>query len=283
MVLAGGDVLRGEIVARYDHRLWWWHPEERETYALMLQGAGLVAPTLRFVATKELQSLSPLPPQVNAVALRQRLREAGWAMRRLPLEGVSYVVTANSGYHLQEDGMGDFAWDLVRTNAARARYRTDGKQNADYFVWDAAVYAPVDGTIVELVDDAADNTPGSSPPSGAVNNLVGIHLAGEIYVYLLHLRRGTIPRRQAAHCGDPAHCLAVGDRVRVGDLLGRVGNSGVSLEPHLHVAWLYYDGQRSWSIPAEFAQLYLSVAPTKAKLARDVVPTTGLYISDAPF
>jgi murein DD-endopeptidase MepM/ murein hydrolase activator NlpD len=48
-----------------------------------------------------------------------------------------------------------------------------------------------------------------------------IALGDRRFALLGHLRRGSVRVRR-------------GDRVRAGDLLGRVGNSGNSTEPHLH-------------------------------------------------
>lgn len=45
---------------------------------------------------------------------------------------------------------------------------------------------------------------------------------GSVLVKLAHLRPGTVT-------------VATGDRVRAGQLLGEVGNSGDTTEPHLHL------------------------------------------------
>ncbi|SFP19698.1 Peptidase family M23 [Actinomadura madurae] len=54
-----------------------------------------------------------------------------------------------------------------------------------------------------------------------VGNSVVLDLGDGVYAVFAHLRRGSIRVRK-------------GDRVRAGDVLGEVGNSGNSSEPHLH-------------------------------------------------
>jgi murein DD-endopeptidase MepM/ murein hydrolase activator NlpD len=55
--------------------------------------------------------------------------------------------------------------------------------------------------------------------------MAGNHVAincGEFFLILAHLRQGSI-------------AVAAGDTVKAGDILGQMGNSGNSSEPHLHL------------------------------------------------
>jgi murein DD-endopeptidase MepM/ murein hydrolase activator NlpD len=54
-----------------------------------------------------------------------------------------------------------------------------------------------------------------------LGNHVILDLGDGVYAVFAHLRRGSLR-------------VAKGDRVQAGDLLGEVGNSGNSSEPHLH-------------------------------------------------
>lgn len=99
------------------------------------------------------------------------------------------------------------------------------------------ILAPVDGIIVAAHHTEADHPAYRGLPSisyaltqhqraaaGWVA-LAGNHIlidSGGVVVALCHLQRGSIAGRPGQH-------------VRVGDVLGRCGNSGNSTEPHLHV------------------------------------------------
>ena len=104
------------------------------------------------------------------------------------------------------------------------------------FAWRQPVYAPSDGTVVACSDGTPDRErismlrdlirllvfppqPGS-PFSAYGGNYVVLE-CGDVYPLLAHLRCGSVR-------------VKVGDRVSVGQQLAEVGNSGSSLQPHLH-------------------------------------------------
>lgn len=271
--LTTGERFRAELIASYDHRFWWWGASDRTTVALFAAedfAEGAADRSLRFVALDALTSMTSVEPAETCY--RDFLRELGIAIARPPVEGTSWVLMGNSGYHRHEGGMGDFAWDLARTDLAGNRFVGAGLANSDYLVWDAVAVAPVSGRVVEVVDDAPDNAPGDHPAE-AVNNLVGLHVGGAYYIYVLHLRRGSVPEG-----------VRVGVDVEAGAMIGRVGNSGVTLEPHAHVVLLWYDAVtgRSWSVPVEFSDVALAPTPLgpfeAAAFAR---PQTGEWIRSA--
>ena len=90
-----------------------------------------------------------------------------------------------------------------------------------YVVFDCPVVAPCDGVVVETVDGVPDLEPPLRTPDAPRGNYVAIEADGALVV-LAHLRRGTV-------------LPAEGDRVAAGQAIGRVGNSGSSTEPHLHL------------------------------------------------
>lgn len=80
---------------------------------------------------------------------------------------------------------------------------------------DAVVTSPVAGTVLALTDDAPDE------PSERANEIFIRADDGKTYLYA-HFRRASIPWRP-------------GKRVEIGAVLGRVGLSGRTSGPHLHV------------------------------------------------
>lgn len=115
-----------------------------------------------------------------------------------------------------------YALDIVALNAAGGR--TSGIYPSDitrYVIFGKNVYSPCDGTVIETIDGLPDQV----PPEADRENLPGNHViitCNDVSVLLAHLQNGSIAVR-------------VGDRVTTDQLLGRVGNSGNTSEPHLHI------------------------------------------------
>lgn len=92
---------------------------------------------------------------------------------------------------------------------------------AAYAIFGKPVVAPCAGRVIAARDDLPD----LPPPQADRENLAGNHVllaCAGFDLLLAHLQRGSL-------------AVAVGDRVAAGDRIGRVGNSGGTSEPHLHV------------------------------------------------
>lgn len=111
-----------------------------------------------------------------------------------------------------------WAYDLVMEP-----YNTGSTRAEDYGIWNQEVYAPLDAVVIAAYDEEADITPGSEDILSMEGNHVYLKIAGTgTYLLLNHLKQHSVT-------------VDVGDSVRAGDLLGRVGNSGSTSEPHLHI------------------------------------------------
>ena len=276
--LSEGREVVGEHLWTYDRNRW-WEPAPEFTHALFDVSRLRPYPndrSVRFVDQSEIERVEFLEAPGRR-GYRQALRDEGIALQRSPLDGVAHVITGHDSYHLEEQGYGDNAWDLVFTDELGRRYTGDGTQNEDHLIWAQPVYLPTAGYVVEVVRDAPDNVVGEHPGFGAPNNLVGVHLGGAYYVYLYHFRQGSIPEN-----------VAVDAWLDAGAYLGEVGNSGVTLEPHLHLTVLWYDAAaeppRSWSVPSEFVGLWTAPVPGgPARLQDFVDPPTGTWLSSEEF
>jgi hypothetical protein len=136
-------------------------------------------------------------------------------------------------------------------------------KNASYFCYDAPIYSVADGTVVEAMDGIPENVPHSGKYAVALNfiNAGGNHLVIDIgnnrYAFYAHIRPGTVQ-------------VKVGDHVKTGQLLGHVGNTGSSTEPHLHMhivdrpSFLGANG-----VPYEFESLSASASPEMIERPHD--------------
>ncbi len=275
--LGDGQVARGELLKVFDHNIW-WAPEARMTFALF-DGAGFADypddRSVRLIDAAEVTRAWFEPAPSDAIRYSDFAVQQGVVLRQPPLEGLSHVLTAHESYHLEEYGYGDFAWDLVVTDEVGRRFEGDGSRNEDYLVWDREVFLPTGGWVIEVERDAPDNSPGQWTLEDT-NNLVGVALGGHYYLYLLHFRQGTIP-----------FGVQEGTYLEQGAYLGRVGNSGVSHEPHLHVAVVWYDvladPPRSWAVPVKWADLEVSPSPHGPFEAHGLVePPSKAWLRPAP-
>ncbi len=261
--------LEGELIAIYDHSLWWDVAEPRRTLAFFDATRFADFPedrSLVFIDEDDIVSATPMSPAVPTFRDWLEAQALGFA---LPLEGPVYVMAGHERHHLAERGYGDFAYDLGHAEPDGTRWRGDGRDLEDYLSWDLPVLSPISGVIVEMVRDAPDEPPGGEPDLGLPENMVGLWLGGSYHAYLLHFRQGSILAE-----------LTVGSRVTLGDPLGDIGNSGTSLEPHLHLVLLYWDTERSryWSVPVDFLNVRAGPSSETATIFERIAPRGGTFL-----
>lgn len=151
---------------------------------------------------------------------------------RLPLTGRWLVLSGyrpfepHASLHLSSQR---FAYDLVRRGPGGLTYQGDRRRNGSYFAYDQPVLAAADGVVVGVNDGVADNDPVGRRPAWHSLLRRPRDLAGN-FVVLRH-RRG---EHSAYFHLRPGLRVKLGQKLRAGAELGRCGNSGNSLEPHLH-------------------------------------------------
>ena len=117
-----------------------------------------------------------------------------------------------------------FALDLVRLEGGRIFTGEPGDANATVNSWEQPLVSPADGAVVVARDEMedSDGTNFVTELEDAAGNVIVIELDSGFFVVLAHLRHETLR-------------VSEGDRVRKGDPLALVGNSGNTTMPHLHL------------------------------------------------
>jgi hypothetical protein len=120
-----------------------------------------------------------------------------------------------------------FAVDWVRLYDDGRTVRGEPLDNNSYRAFGANVLAVDDGIVREVLDGIPENVPDPTArvvpitPKTLVGNYVLLDIGGGAYAVYAHLQLASVQ-------------VKAGDRVRKGQVLGRVGNTGNSSEPHLH-------------------------------------------------
>jgi hypothetical protein len=125
--------------------------------------------------------------------------------------------TWGSAYQAQS-----YAIDIVRLD--RFGRRASGWWPTDlrrYHIFAEPVYAPCTGVVVRVENRLPDLTPPDYDSQHPAGNYALLE-CGEAGVLLAHLMHSSL-------------LVKPGDRVQAGQWIGRVGNSGLSTEPHLHL------------------------------------------------
>lgn len=155
------------------------------------------------------------------------------------IQGGSNVIT--NPFHGVSDN-GKYAVDIVKINRLGNRAKSFfPKHLSQYYIFGEEIRSPCKGTVVAVVRGLPDNL----PPMADHKNSAGNHLVIEcedIKVMLAHLKKDSIT-------------IGKGDMVTEGQLLGQVGNSGYTDEPHLHIQANRLDGK---SVAIRFGGTFLS-------------------------
>lgn len=114
-----------------------------------------------------------------------------------------------------------YAYDFVIMNK-NSSYEGDPTLNESYYAFGKEYLAPADGTVVKMENDVEDNKPvGTMNDEQPLGNYVILDHGNGEYSYLAHFKHQSME-------------VKLGDEIKQGDLLGLVGNSGNSSEPHIH-------------------------------------------------
>lgn len=118
-----------------------------------------------------------------------------------------------------------FAIDCVQLGPDGQSFSGDSKVNSNYHAYGSEILAVSDGVVVATNDGIAENIPGERPSPVTFENIGGnwvlLKVGDNKFAFYAHLIPGSLR-------------VQPGQTVRKGDVLGLLGNSGNSTEPHLH-------------------------------------------------
>jgi murein DD-endopeptidase len=119
-----------------------------------------------------------------------------------------------------------FAIDWVQLNPDGKTYQGDSGDNKNYRAYGAEIHAVADGVVTSTKDGIPQNIPNKPPVVPITFETIGgnnviTEIGDGLYAFYAHLQPGSLR-------------VKVGDKVRRGQVLGLLGNSGNSSEPHLH-------------------------------------------------
>lgn len=131
--------------------------------------------------------------------------------------GNSLILNAHHPVRAQQ-----FAVDIKEIYSAGIRAEGIYPQNlAAYAIFGETIYSPCSGPVIAAADGLPDNIPPETDREHLAGNHVVLQCAGA-RVLLAHMQNGSV-------------LVQAGDQVSAGQPLGRVGNSGNTTEPHLHI------------------------------------------------
>lgn len=144
---------------------------------------------------------------------------------RLPFDGLWYTFWGGpdelNNYHVTTPSQ-RHAYDFLIWKDG-STFSGDGTLLTDYYAYGQPVLAPAAGEVIFALDDLPDLLPiVESDPYNPTGNYVVIKVAEDAYLVIAHMQPDSLQ-------------VEVGDQIEAGQVIGLVGNSGNTSEPHIHI------------------------------------------------
>jgi hypothetical protein len=167
-----------------------------------------------------------------------------------------------------------YAVDWEQLDADGRIYAGPREKLESYAIFGQSVLAVADALVVVAIDGAPEQTPGSYPTNIALDaadgNSIILELGNRRYALYAHLQPGSVKVHR-------------GERVRLGQVIGLVGDTGNSIVPHLH--FQVTDGPTSLSsngLPYEIRDFQVT-GKTPGTAAFDEAESNGTPLAVTPF
>jgi hypothetical protein len=164
----------------------------------------------------------------SAVALQGSVTPSNPISLQFPLKQGNFCVVQggdkeiiNHHYSIRAQ---KFAVDLVQLGLwGLSTHKPMSKKLSDYVIYEAPLYSPCTGIVLEIIDQYQDSIPFVMNDQHPAGNYLVISVDGsDVVILMAHLQKGSFQ-------------VKTGDFVEAGQLIARVGNSGNTSEPHLHI------------------------------------------------
>lgn len=163
-----------------------------------------------------------------------------------PLKNGTYYI-GQGGSHTQMNYHNSYlpqqyALDIEKLNAFGFRATGIYPDELDkYEIYGDPLHSPCDGQVMEMRNNLPDLIPPKADPDNATGNYIELICKNnDATIYLAHMQQGSITVNE-------------GDQVKVDQILGAVGNSGNTTEPHLHI----HAEEDGIGIPIRFNETFL--------------------------
>jgi hypothetical protein len=197
----------------------WWPQRRVEWFGLALNGLMAIA----FVGLAGTAVAARWPPQERLIDLEFPLREGTYVVAN---GGSRDLVNAHirtlTVPRLRDYRGQSYGVDIVAVDrfGMRARGLLPRDPRA-YVIFGEHIHAPCSGIVLRAEDGRPDMPPPQPDREHLAGNFVFMECDG-VHVLLGHMERGTVRVRPGEH-------------VQAGVVVGHVGNSGNTNEPHLHI------------------------------------------------
>jgi Peptidase family M23 len=171
--------------------------------------------------------VAPIEVRAGVPTIGPPLAGTGW----VAVNGCCEPMGAHRGTGLPVNGKiyfaQRFAIDWMKLDEAGRMVKGDASKVENYVDYGAEVLAVADGKVVETLNTLDEQVPGKLPDPATITlenidgNHVVIDLGRGLYAFYAHLQKESV-------------LVKKGERVKRGQVLGKLGNTGNTSAPHLH-------------------------------------------------
>ena len=194
---------------------------------------------------------------------RARLGKPGSISLSLPCNG-SWTVSQGFAGLPVHPGHRRHVLDFIVMKNGKS-FSDTGERLKDFYCYDQPVLSPVYGEICRIVNDVPDNLPGTVNVVANWGNNVAIRMYDGKVALLAHLKLGSVS-------------VLPGTWVKPGDIIGHCGNSGGSLQPHIHLHLQASNDPGAPTVPFHLTNVLISDNDEAPRYELAVVPQESATI-----